>query len=117
LEIDALTADCKFNGQAVEQLSIAWELHRWLLDDLAGQGLPVGSIQSARLQARLELTEIPPQARATNAMHLASDGKLATAATLHRCAILCHSDLTTDEGTYSASFQDVEEWPVGWPGP
>jgi hypothetical protein len=74
LEIDVLTAACRFNGVPVEPLSVAWELHHWLREDLTAQGLPVESVRSARLEVRLEFSEIPTRARVTRAAHVGPGG-------------------------------------------
>jgi len=115
LQIDALTAGCRFNGMPVEPLSIAWELHHWLREDLAAQGVPVEAIRSANLDVRLEFAEVAPKARVTRAAHFGPDGRHVGGPTFHRCAIKCRSELATDEAAYVAEYEDVEEWPVGWP--
>ena len=115
LEIDALTAECRFNGAPVEPLSIAWELHHWLREDLAAQGLPVEVVRSARLAARLDLSEVAPQARVTQAAHFGPRGQHVSGPTFHRCSIACRSELATDDAVYAAEYEDVEEWPLGWP--
>jgi hypothetical protein len=115
LEIDALTAGCWFNGVSVEPLSIAWELHFWLKDDLVAQGLPVETIRSARLEARLELSEVARRAGLTRKKYFGADGQRVDGMVFHRCAIACRSELVTDETVYSAQHEDIEEWPVGWP--
>jgi hypothetical protein len=60
LEIDALSAECTFNGQPIESLTIAEELRLWLRDDLAAQGIPLTAIRSARLEVQLELPDTWP---------------------------------------------------------
>jgi hypothetical protein len=115
LEIDALTAGCRFNGEPIESLSIAWELHHWLRDDLAAQGLPVEDIRSARLVARLELSEVVRRARVTRAQHFGPGGQHMSGPAFHRCTIACRGEVVTEDAVYEAEYEDVEEWPVGWP--
>jgi hypothetical protein len=60
LEIDALSAECKFNGQPIESLTIAGELRHWLRNDLAAQGVPLTAIHSARLEVQLHVLDTWP---------------------------------------------------------
>ncbi len=115
LQINALTAECRFNGEPVEPLSIAWELHHWLREDLAAQRLTIEEIQSARLDARLELSLVARRARVTRAAHFGADRQHVSGPMFHRCSIACRSELATDDTVYCAEYEDVEEWPVGWP--
>ena len=43
LSIDVLVGSCRFDGTPIEPLSIAGELHSWLCEDLAAQGIPIGA--------------------------------------------------------------------------
>jgi hypothetical protein len=115
LDIDVLTAQCRLNGQPVEPLPIAWELHHWLREDLAAQGVPIEAVRSARLEVRLEFSEVAPRARVSRTAPFGADGEHFSGPAFHRCAIACRSELTTDEVVYSAGYEDVEEWPLGWP--
>jgi hypothetical protein len=109
LEIDALTAGCRFNGEPVEPLSIAWEWHHWLREDLAAQEVPVEAIRSAKLEVRLEFAEAAPRARVTRAAHFGPDGQRVSGPTFHRCAIACRSELATHEAVHVAEYEHVEE--------
>lgn len=89
LDINALTAGCRFNGEPIEQLSIALELQHWLLEDLAAQAVPVEAIRSADLEVRLAFAEVAPRARVTRDAHFGADGRHVGGPTFHRCAIAC----------------------------
>ena len=115
MEIDALTAGCRFNGEPIEPLFIACEVQHWLLADLAAQEVPVEAIRSAILEARLAFAEVASRARVTKSAHFGADGRHVGGPTFHRCAIACKSELVTDEAVYVAEYDDVEEWPDGWP--
>jgi hypothetical protein len=75
LNINALTADCTFDGKSIETLPIARELHYWLQDDLKAQGIPLDAIRSAWLEVQLSHTGI-----------------------VHE--MVCRSEIATDERTY-----------------
>lgn len=79
LEIDVLSVDCTFNGQPIESLSIAWELHHWLRNDLASQCIPVDTICSARLEVQLAFSEVGRR---------------------DWCTMECRSEIATDETAY-----------------
>ena len=113
LEIDALTGECRFNGQAVPQLPIAGELVAWLSEDLERYRIPVTAIVRARVTAELELSQIPWSDRSTNDQWF-TDGRAVRARTLWRCEIRCRSEVATDEQIYQSASHDREEWPPGW---
>jgi hypothetical protein len=114
LSIDALTGNCYFNRQPIEQLSIAVELREWLKDELTTNRIPLESISRAHVKAELSLSEIPWSSRTINEQFF-DHGKHVKTDRMHRCIIECESEVTTDETRYQSSYRDIEEWPVGWP--
>lgn len=112
--IDVLSGNCTFNGHPVSQLSIAEELRLWLVNDLDRNHIPVAALSRASLQAKISLSEIPWRERTTNEQYF-NNGRLVRTDILHRCVIRCESDVTTDDAVYRSEFEDVEEWPLGWP--
>jgi hypothetical protein len=112
--IDVLSGSCSFDGHPISQLSIAEELRVWLFEDLEANSIPVASLSRASLQAKLSFSEIPWRDRTTNAQYF-NDGRTVRTDTMHRCAIRCESEVATDEAVYKSEFENVEEWPVGWP--
>ena len=115
LSIDVLVGSCRFDGTPIEPLSIAGELHSWLCEDLAAQGIPIGALMRAGLTARLSIATLTSGARSTPAQFIRADGQPVRSGSFYRCEIECDSEVATDEVTYRSSLRDLEEWPVGWP--
>jgi hypothetical protein len=115
LSIDALSGQCFFNGGFIEPLSIAHELFTWLREDLASHAIPPECLLRAELKARLSFSRIEASQRATNDHHMDRGGKPVRKGAFHRVQIECESEVATDEATYTSTFSDLEEWPVGWP--
>jgi hypothetical protein len=42
-------------------------------------------------------------------------GKAIQGAQMHRCKFECDSEIVTDARTARTCYEEVEEWPVGWP--
>jgi hypothetical protein len=116
LEIDALTGNCYFDGRTIAQLSIAAELREWLKEDLASNQIPIELISRAWLKAHLSFSEISWGERKTNGLYFNDSGAVRTDK-MHRCLIQCESEIVTDEAMYRSEFEDLEEWPLGWPQP
>lgn len=114
IRIDVLSGNCSFDGRPISQLSIAEELRLWLLEDLEANKIPIAGLTRASLEAKLSFSEIRWRDRTTNERYF-NDGRPVRTDAMHRCAIHCESEVATDEAVYSSEFQDVEEWPVGWP--
>lgn len=115
LSVDVLVGSCRFDGTPIGPLNIAGELHSWLCEDLAAQGIPTGAVLRAGLTARLSIAAIGSRPRATPVQYLRADGKPVRSGGFYRCKIECESEVATDEATYRSRLTDMEEWPVGWP--
>jgi hypothetical protein len=115
LKIDAISGTCEFEGEPIGPLAIAEELHHWLREDLAAHRILLEGLSRATLTARLTFSPVPPGRRVTNECYLRPDGKAIRAAEFFRCAIVCESEVATDEAVYRSSHQDTAEWPEGWP--
>jgi hypothetical protein len=116
LEIDALTGNCFFDGQSIPELSIAVELREWLKEDLAAHNIPIETLSHARLKVALSFSEISWNDRqAKGEMFFSGNGGAVKTPTMHRCVVQCESEVATDEAVYPSHFEDLEEWPIGWP--
>ncbi len=115
LSIDVLVGSCRIDGVPIEPPHIAGELHSWLCEDLAAQGIPIGALLRAGLTARLSVTAIGSRPRATPVQFLGADGKPVRSGGFYRCEIECESEVATDEATYRSRRRDVGEWPAAWP--
>ena len=69
-----------------------------------------------RLKAHLLFSEISWGERKTNEQYF-NDGGAVRTDKIHRCLIQCSSEVVTDEAMYRSEFEDLEEWPIGWPQP
>jgi hypothetical protein len=114
LEINVLSRSCTYDGEPIPRLTIADELHAWLVKDVAALNLSVEDLRSARLLASLTLREIPAEARRTSYKYFDSGERPSKATTYIECAIQCSSEIVTDEKVYSSAAGDFEEWPKGW---
>lgn len=115
LTIDALAGTCEFNGRPIPQLSIAFELHAWLQQDLAAHRIPSEAIRQAFLVADLGFSPIEASQRVTPDQHFDHGGRTVRAGPFHRLRIRCESTVETNDASYRSSYEDLEEWPVGWP--
>ena len=59
LEIDAITGQCFFQGQIIDQLKIAEEIRGWMQDDLAANKIPIAAVTGARLTVKLSFSLVP----------------------------------------------------------
>tara|TARA_R110001592_G_scaffold321040_1_gene599486 strand:- start:36 stop:431 length:396 start_codon:yes stop_codon:yes gene_type:complete len=115
LEIDALTGDCKFEGRAIDQLIIAGALCSWLNDDLATHSIDPSKLLGASVLAKLKLSTITSKKRVTSDYHMGRDGRPIALGQFYRLEIRCNSEVATDEKVYSSEYNDIEEFPHGWP--
>ena len=116
ITIDAISGACQFNGKPIEQLSIALELRAWLAEALAANKIPVADLRRAVMTAEMNFSMIPAKQRTTNDFHMDQQGRTISEGRFNQVRIACKGEVSTDEATYTASFNDLEEWPEGWPG-
>lgn len=116
LEVDALTTECKFNGKQIESLSIAHELHGWLIDDLAKHNISLPAVSRASLWVNLELQLSPAGSRTQGSFYIGKDGVPIEKGEFFHLKAECRSELNADEAHYQAEKIHYEQWPVGWPG-
>jgi len=117
LSIDALTGDSTFNESPTGELNIAGELHAWLIEDCQNYDIPIEQIRHARLTAELDLSKTDWKHRTSNNHWFDENGGKIVWRKINRCVINCESSIVTDELEYKSAYDDVEEWPEGFPGP
>jgi hypothetical protein len=115
LRIDAVSAGCLFDDEAIPKLSIAEELQAWLHEDLARNRIPLEALLAATLVAKLSFSEIRRGERITGDHFFDDAGRTVRTPTMHRCAIHCRSEVATEGAVYRSELRDIEEWPIGWP--
>jgi hypothetical protein len=113
LEIDAITGQCSFQGQIIDQLTIAEEIRAWIQADLAANRIPVASLTGARLSVKLSFSEVPWN-KHTRQIFYSDEGSVRTEK-MNRCTIECDSNVATDEAVYRSKLREIQEWPIGWP--
>jgi hypothetical protein len=115
LQIDALTRTCSFNRTQIRPLSIADELHVWLVRDLQEHGINLADLREASLTADLRFGSVDTKDRLTRVVHFEPSGAVVSPPKFLSCEITCHSRVATDEVLYISEYRDLEEWPAGWP--
>lgn len=115
LEIDALTTECKFNGNQIESLSIAHELHGWLIEDLTKHNISVSAVSIASLSVNLELQRAPASSRTKGSFYIGKNGMPIEKGEFFHLKAECRSELDADEAHYQTEKIHYEQWPVGWP--
>jgi hypothetical protein len=116
LVIDALSGNATFNGASIGPLNIAGELHAWLHEDCQNNDIPLTGIRHARLTAELDLSKTEWKGRSTNTHWFDENGGKIVWRQINRCVINCRSTIKTDDHEYQSVYDDVEEWPEGFPG-
>jgi hypothetical protein len=59
LEINAITEQCLFQGESIDQLKIAEEIRGWLRQDLATNKIPLAVLTGAHLAVKLSFFVVP----------------------------------------------------------
>jgi hypothetical protein len=113
LEIDGITGGCRFQGKAIEQLTIAEEIRAWLQQDLVTNKIPIEALTGAHLAVKLSLSVVPWNEPTRESFY--SGGKAVRTEKMNRCVMECESKVTTDEAAYGSKLIEVQEWPLGWP--
>ncbi|NOY41517.1 MAG: hypothetical protein GXP26_06740 [Planctomycetes bacterium] len=116
LEIDALSGSSKFADQPTKQLAIAGELRAWLIEDCDTNQIPIDQIHAAKLTATLDFSKTDWKQRKSRDHWFDHKGAEIVWRQINRCVIQCNSIVKTDECEYRSQYQDVEEWPEGFPG-
>jgi hypothetical protein len=111
LEIDAVTGQCFFQGQIIDQLKIAEEIRAWMQADLAANKIPIAALTSARLTVKLSFSLVQWNTREI----FYSDAGAVRTEKMNRCNMECDSNVATDEAVYRSKLTQVQEWPIGWP--
>ena len=114
LEINVLERACRYNGSPIPRLSIADELHAWLLRDVAAIGESAENLRSAVLKAQLSFREIDASERRTTDVHMGPDQRPLKQREYIACSIECESEILTSAKVYRSRYRDLEEWPKGW---
>jgi hypothetical protein len=115
LEIDVLIPACHFNGERVDTLSIAHELHLWLLRDLQKHNIHIASLEEAALAVKIDLTRSPSSKNPRGNFYIGKDGMPITKGEFFKLEAKCKSNVRTKEATYGFERTHHEQWPVTWP--
>jgi hypothetical protein len=113
LEIDALGGACRFNGAPIDPLPVVAELVDWLAKDLEQHDIPKHALLEATIYAVMRFDSIPWDPASDGQFFI--KGEPVRSGPMHRCVMKCTSLLRTDEREYRGEFNDIEQWPVGWP--
>jgi hypothetical protein len=114
LEINVLERTCRYNEQAIPKLTIADELHAWILRDIAALGESAENLRGVVLRAKLSLRDIDAAERKTRDVHMGPDQRPLKQREYIACAIECESEIVTSAKVYRSHYLDLEEWPRGW---
>lgn len=115
LEIDALELKCKFNGAAIEPLSIAHELNAWLLVDIQKHNIPASTLKQAKLSVTIDLPCSHAPSNPRGSFYIGKNGLPIEKGDFFKLKAQCKSEIKTDEKNYSVERNHYEQWPVGWP--
>jgi len=115
LEIDAINLACRFNGAAIEPVSMAHELHGWLAQDLERHGNDLSQLEEATLSVALNLARLPKHQGPKGSFYIGKDGKPIEKGEFFRLDAECRSIVRTVEAKYESVRKHQEQWPVGWP--
>ncbi|MEQ9565650.1 MAG: hypothetical protein RLN85_07560 [Pseudomonadales bacterium] len=115
LSIDALSGECRFDDNLIQELTIACALQIWLAEDLKTHNISADSLQRASLVANLRLSSIRASDRVTCDFHMDKNQKPISKGGFHQLEIRCRSEVATDEKTYCSEYEDMQEFPFDWP--
>ncbi len=114
LEIDILTGESIFDEKGIPKLPIAIELQLSLQRFLVSNRIHVPVLR-ARLRVKLSFSRITWEERTNRVEMFYVKGKAIQGTQMHRCKFECDSEIVTDARTARTCYEEVEEWPVGWP--
>jgi hypothetical protein len=115
LQLDLLREHCAFNELPIEPLPIMGELREWMVTDLAHNRIPLEAIDHVQLEAKLTFSSIDWNERSTNSQFFSPNGGEVRGGQMHRCKVECTSTVSSGDALYQGRYEDVEEWPSGWP--
>jgi len=101
LEIDAVTGQCFFQGQIIDQLKIAEEIRAWMQDDLAANKIPIAALTGARLSVKLSFSLVPWNTHTREIFH--SDAGAVPTEKMNRCNMECENGLSAGPRIMSSS--------------
>ncbi len=114
LEIDVLERTFRFEGEEIERLTIADELHGWMAGDLVAHDMTASDLREASIRARLILKRIREEDRQTTGIYSIPGKQRLGQQDYIVCDIWCNSRVATNEKVYVSDYHDLEEWPLGW---
>jgi hypothetical protein len=106
LIINVLTKACTHNDIPVQSLRIASVLRTWMNQDLKTHNIAFKAIQKAEVRVEFETERHFGQRQPGS---WADPTPYFVGCTLH-----CSSIVSTDERTYTSSYNDEEEWPESY---
>ena len=115
LVVNAISGECRFENEPVQELTIVGALRYWLADDLETNNISVESLKCASLVVDLVLSSIQASKRVTGDFHMDKNQKPISKGSFHRLEIRCLSEVATDEKSYRSIYEDVQEFPFDWP--
>lgn len=107
LELDALSSECKHNGNKIEPLEIAATLHEWLERDLRNHNVLLSDIDIARLSVRFLANRQAGQ-RTKNQTWTNPTPFFVS------CTLECLATVAVEEQIYEATYHDEIEWPENY---
>ena len=114
LEIDVLTSECSFGGKHIPTLPIGSELQlslqRFVTANRIGE-----PILRARLKVKLSFSKIDWEERKNTAEKFYVHGQPIRTTQMHRCKFECDTEILQGVRTYRSNYEEIEEWPTGWP--
>jgi hypothetical protein len=116
LRIDALNGNCYFNDSQISRLNIGNALRNWLGQECEQNKIDLHLLYKAQLDVDLEFSLIDPTERKYSLGETFNvKGRSQNVCKFHRCKFNCHSLIVTDEKEYKTDYEQVREWPEGWP--
>jgi hypothetical protein len=114
LEIDVLTSECFFDGKSISKVPIASELQLSLQRFVTANRI-CEPILRARLRVTLSFTRIKWKERKNAEEMFYVRGQPIRAAQMHQCKFECDAEILQGVRTYRSNYEEIEEWPIGWP--
>jgi len=106
IHVNALTGECLHNGASIPKLEIAKTLVQWLDQDLASNGIPKDSIQTAELIVDFYTERYKGQRLDTSWAD--------PTPYFIGCKLSCRSKMYAFDREFVSSYADIEEWPESY---